>query len=161
MHSIRYLVRIKYTNLDGEPTSQDYSFLAESADDAKKIARILFTSDFGNFGDVKMGVKVITPSQEEINMVNRQLIDVYGAVKGSFENLSYKEFLNNYKNFNGYNLRVASHISEFTFEFRGFTCRAVLQDGVSRIDESEIIFNATNSRVYVIRDECTSVLIGN
>ena len=161
MHSIRYLVRVSYTNLDGINDHQDYSFLAETKEDAKKIARVLFQSDYGDYGDLKIGVKVITPDQSEVQMVNRQLIDVYGAVKSSFRDLTYKLFLDNFKNFNGYDLKFASHYLEFKFKFRGFICKAVWNDGVSKIDESELVFEASTNRVYVIRDECTSVLIGN
>lgn len=160
MYQKRFKVTINYTDIDGVDYSTSYNLFAENKDDAINIAREMFFMDFGTFEEMHIEAEYELPSQSELEHVNRALIEQFGIIKQKFSEMSYKQFLQAFQNFDGYNMILNMDSASFYFRFMNIECKAVYRNGSSFIDETEVYYHGVD-RLYIITDRLCKVLIGN
>lgn len=160
MYQKRFKVKIKYKDIDGVDYKASYSLFAESKEDAINIVRELFFMDFGTFEDMHIEAEYELPSKAELEHVNRALIEQFGIIKQKFSELSYKQFLQSFQIFDGYNMIINIDSASFYFRFQNIECKAIYQNGSTYIDETEVYYHGVD-RLYVITDRLCTVLIGN
>lgn len=160
MYQKRFKVTIKYTDFDGVDYKANYSLFAKDKDDAISIAREMFFMDYGTFEDMHIESEYETPSKLELEHVNRALIEQFGIIKQKFSEMSYKQFLEAFQNFDGYNMVLGIDSASFYFRFMNIECKAIYRNGSTCIDESEVYYHGVD-RLYVITDRLCTVLIGN
>lgn len=160
MYQKRFRVKIKYKDIDGVDYNTSYNLFAENKEDAINIARELFFMDFGTFGDMHIEAEYELPSKSELEHVNRALIDQFGIIKQKFSELSYKQFLQAFQNFDGYNMVLNLDSASFYFRFKNIECKAIYKNGSTYIDENEVYYHGVD-RLYIITDRLCTILIGN
>ena len=160
MYQKRFKVTINYTDIDGVDYSISYTLFAENKDDAINIAREMFFMDFGTFENMHIEAEYELPSQFELEHVNRALIEQFGIIKQKFSELTYKQFLESFQNFDGYNMVLNIDSASFYFRFMNIECKAIYRNGSSFIDETEVYYHGVD-RLYIITDRLCTILIGN
>lgn len=160
MYQKRYKVKICYTDFDGVAYSISYTLFAQNNLDAERIAKELFFMDFGTFEDMQVFSDYEHPSKSEIEHVNRALIEQFGILKQKFSNLNYKQFLDAFQNFDGWDMQLSTDTASFYFRFMNLECRAIYRSGETFIDETEVYYHGVD-RLYVITDRLCTILIGN
>lgn len=160
MHQYRYKVIIYYTDFDNTTYSVPYEIFATNEEDAKNIASELFFMDIGTFEDMRFEVSLVEPSEQEKKLVNKKLFEVFGILKNAFEGISYKDFLVNFQNYDGYKLKLSSNFAAFRFRFQDLEFVAVFKDGISYISEKEVVYYAANGRTYIIKNELCDIYVG-
>lgn len=160
MYQKRFKVTINYTDIDGVDYSTSYTLFAENKDDAINIAREMFFMDFGTFENMLIEAEYELPSQFELEHVNRALIEQFGIIKQKFSDLTYKQFLESFQNFDGYNMVLNIDSASFYFRFMNIECKAIYRNGSSFIDETEVYYHGVD-RLYIITDRLCTILIGN
>ena len=160
MYQKRFRVKIKYKDVDGVDYNTSYNLFAENKEDAINIARELFFMDFGTFEDMYIEAEYELPSKSELEHVNRALIDQFGIIKQKFSELSYKQFLQAFQNFDGYNMVLNLDSASFYFRFKNIECKAIYKNGSTYIDENEVYYHGVD-RLYIITDRLCTILIGN
>lgn len=160
MYQKRFKVKIKYNDIDGVAYETSYNLFAENKEDAINIAREMFFMDFGTFEDMNIEAEYDIPSQSELEHVNRALIEQFGIIKQKFSELSYKQFLEAFRNFDGYNMVLNIDSASFYFRFMNIECKTIYRNGSTYIDETEVYYHGVD-RLYIITDRLCTVLIGN
>ena len=116
--------------------------------------------DFGTFENMHIEAEYELPSQFELEHVNRALIEQFGIIKQKFSELTYKQFLESFQNFDGYNMVLNIDSASFYFRFMNIECKAIYRNGSTYIDETEVYYHGVD-RLYIITDRLCTVLIGN
>ena len=162
MHQTRYMARVQYQEFNGTNKIQDYYFFARDKDNARAIANELFKESHSQVRNVQIGIKYEKPTQTEVEYKNAKLSEVYQPLKQQFEGMDYKLFLKAFQDFDGWDFKKNYEVAEFMFEFQGFTCKAVCNSNICSLDEEELLYQSDyTKKVYVIRDDCVTFLIGN
>lgn len=164
--NVRYIVRICYNCYQSsEKSDVSYSVLALNKEDSIKIAKNIFYTEYDNLYNDSIFLiesKLDRPTVEEILFVNEKLSSVYGFIKDSFLNMDYKKFIKSYLGFSGSGMIFDRGTVSYLVKFNGFTFRVTYKEGVCFVEEDEVsYYSSDNNRCYVIRDDCTTILIGS
>lgn len=159
-HQIRYKVIIKYIDFDNQMYEVPYELFALDGTQAVEVAKELFFMEFGTFEDMFYDTELVLPGIKEQNHVNKQLKSAIGVVRERLSNLTYKKFLEAYRTYDGFNLLIKPNFASFNFNFKGFRCTAVFENGESKLSGDELIYYSESyNRFYSIRDNLTTILI--
>ena len=141
--------------IDREIT-KEYRISAKDKESAKSIAKEAYENKYGYNPEIKLGVKYAKPNTEEINYINKKLETELEEIKKTMNGMNYAEFLEEYERIKGF--EMDSDNRGFWFKICNFTCKLNYNRG-SYIDETKIYFEHEN-RLYIILDDCTTILIG-
>ena len=164
MIDVAYNTKVQYVNENNIKKSADYLFLASSKEKAIEITKVLFNTEFGQYTNYNIGVRVVKPSMEELELINKKIITDFVVIRNEFKLNSYKDFMDAYVDFRGTNFDSDTYTQSFWITFQNFTFKVVYIFGSDTcyIDESEFIyFSSLYNRKYVIRDNGTAILIGS
>lgn len=152
MYQIRYGVDIRYTDFDNQVYTVSYRIFANDEDDAVRISKELFYMSYGTYNDMEINVSPLELSDAEKIKLNKVLIDEYGAVKPKFKNISYRDFLKSYEDFDGYDMILETNYASFWFHFMNIECQAIWKQGISYISENEMFIHLDDNRNYIVRN---------
>jgi hypothetical protein len=162
MHQVKCIARIQYQEFDGTNNVKDYYFFARDKENARAIANELFKVSNPKARNVQVGIKFEKPTQEEIDNINQQIENIFTPFKRDVESKKYKDFLQMFLDFEGWDFKKNYDNAEFMCQFQGFTCKVICRSDMCSVDEEEIIYHSfSNNRDYVIKDDGITLLIGS
>ena len=161
MVNIYYEVKVVYTDIFGVEQSSFYKVLSSSRENAVAIVKEYFLTAIGCYNDMKFLARAVKPTFEEHSHINNAINTIFGEIRKTFLGKNYKEFLQSFIDFNGYNFENRDGVVMYTVSFFSFEFRVLFRDGVCLIDDTEIIYNSTTfERSYVIRNNFMEFYIG-
>lgn len=161
MQQVKFTVKATFQEFNGTNSFEDFYFFARDKENAKQIAKELLLSKHKQARNVQIDVSYYKPTREEVERVVHKYNEVYVPLKQRLTGLNYTEFLDLYQDLEGYEFKKNYDRAEFMFKFMGFVCKIKVVNGQTSLDDEEILYQSIkDNRIYVLRDECLTILIG-
>lgn len=138
---------------------QNYNVYGTSEEDAIFISGKMFVNDCGVIPSYKVKCAAVAPSDEDACRIREKVRSELLPLMQKFERLSYSDFIQRVAQYMGYSTKLTDTQGTFLFDFMGFTCKAVYDNGASYISDESVLIRLDNGRVYVIRNRLKDIYI--
>lgn len=150
MYPIKYKVRVIYEDFMEGRQHKDYDIFALTDSEAKSIAREIFCTLVGESEDMKIGCHAMDADTELAVKVISSWNSAYNSLSDKLIGKTYPDFLELYQELGGFNL-VLGEGAGFYFKLLNFTIHLYMENGLLKIDNSEVYYSDEYNGCFVIR----------